>query len=178
ISRSISLTTSASVVRSSTHDFGRGRSSERVAPPTKRISTWSASPLVSVTSSINNRSMRFLSFIWVRGSRRGGGSQWREPSVLHARRRSQHLRRRSLLSRTLPVPQRASAACHSNPPPGHRLLSGCRDRPLGNGAALDPLHSAHAPRAGVATGQLPRGGSRVLAAQSTRLRSPEASSLQ
>src|SRR5438876_1533456 len=52
-----------------------------------------------------------------------------------------------------------------NPSTPHYSRRHIRDRPLGNGAALDPLHSAHAPRAGVATGQLARGGSRVLAAQ-------------
>ena len=50
----LSRLTSASVVVSSTHDFGGGKSSERVAPPTKRISTWSTSPLVSVVSSIDS----------------------------------------------------------------------------------------------------------------------------
>src|SRR5215469_10978617 len=47
MSSSISLTTSASGVRNSTHDFGSGRSSERVAPPAKRMSTCRASSVSS-----------------------------------------------------------------------------------------------------------------------------------
>ena len=52
-------------VRRAQHDtrFWQRQIERPRPPPTKRISICTVSPLVSVTSSINKRSMRFLSFI-------------------------------------------------------------------------------------------------------------------